>query len=131
MAPFIKTATYFSKHKHYYSVLYMHIGKGIKIIYSDSLIEIFYKLERLAAHPRERKKYAYTIIKEDMPSHHRFISEWSSEKFIAWAEHIGMNCKEFIIKILDKKQHPEQSYTSCLVFSLDKKSRYCQVRIGQ
>ena len=113
---------YFSKDKHYYSVPYRHIGKRIKIIYSDSLVEIFYKLERLAAHPRERKKYAYTTIKEHMPSHHRFISEWSSEKFIAWAEHIGMNCKEYIIKILDKKQHPEQSYKSCLgVLHLTKK----------
>ena len=30
-----------------------------------------------------------------MPSHHRFISEWSSEKFIAWAGHIGENCKVY------------------------------------
>ena len=113
---------YFSKDKHYYSVPYQHIGKRIKIIYSDSLVEIFYKLERLAAHPRERKKYAYTTIKEHMPSHHQFISEWSSEKFITWAGHIGTNCKEYIIKILDKKQHPEQSYKSCLgVLHLTKK----------
>ncbi len=105
---------YFSKDKHYYSVPYQHIGKRIKIIYSDSLVEIFHKLERLAAHPRESKKYAYTTIKEHMPSHHRFISEWSSEKFITWASHIGGNCKGYITGILDKKQHPEQSYKSCL-----------------
>jgi transposase len=113
---------YFSKDKHYYSVPYQHIGKRIKIIYSDSLVEIFHKLERLAAHPREKKKYAYTTIKEHMPSHHRYISEWSSEKFIAWAGHIGENCKVYIVKILDKKQHPEQSYKSCLgVLHLAKK----------
>ena len=57
-----------------------------------------------------------------MPSHHRFVSEWSSGKFIAWAGHIGENCKEYIVKILDKKQHPEQSYKSCLgVLHLTKK----------
>jgi transposase len=57
-----------------------------------------------------------------MPSHHQFVSEWSSEKFITWASHIGMDCKELIIKILDKKQHPEQSYKSCLgVLHLAKK----------
>lgn len=49
-----------------------------------------------------------------MPSHHRFVSEWSSEKFIAWASHIGVHCKGYITGILDKKQHPEQSYKSCL-----------------
>lgn len=113
---------YFSKDKHYYSVPYKHIGKRIRIIYTDSFLEIFYKLERLAVHPREKKKYAYTTVKEHMPSHHRFISEWSSEKFIAWAGHIGENCKVYIIKILDKKQHPEQSYKSCLgVLHLTKK----------
>lgn len=40
---------YFSKDKHYYSVPYHNIGKRIKIIYSDSLVEIFHKLKRLAA----------------------------------------------------------------------------------
>jgi transposase len=49
-----------------------------------------------------------------MPSNHQFVSEWSSEKFIAWAANIGDACREYIIKILDKKQHPEQSYKSCL-----------------
>ncbi len=49
-----------------------------------------------------------------MPSHHRFASEWNSEKFMAWANTIGSHCKEYIMVILDKKQHPEQSYKSCL-----------------
>ncbi len=49
-----------------------------------------------------------------MPSHHRFVSEWSSEKFIDWAGHIGLHCQAMLVKILDKKQHPEQSYKSCL-----------------
>ena len=49
-----------------------------------------------------------------MPSYHRFVSEWSSEKFITWAHQIGDHCKVLIIKILDKKQHPEQSFKSCL-----------------
>ena len=30
------------------------------------------------------------------------------------ANHIGEDCKTYITKILDKKQHPEQSYKSCL-----------------
>ncbi|SDF24692.1 Transposase [Pricia antarctica] len=114
---------YLSKDKHYYSVPYQHIGKHVKIIFSNSLVEIFYKEERLAAHGREKRKYAYTTVKEHMPSHHRFISEWNSEKFIDWASNIGAHCKEYIIEILDKKQHPEQSYKSCLgILHLAKKA---------
>lgn len=105
---------YLGRDKHYYSVPYRHIGKQVKIIYTDNFVEIYHRHERLAAHTRQRQKYAYTTTPEHMPSHHRFVSEWSSEKFIAWAEHIGSSCKGYIIGILEKKQHPEQSYKSCL-----------------
>ena len=53
-------------------------------------------------------------MKEHMPSDHQFINKWSSEKFITCADPIGTNYKEYIIKKLDRKQHPEQSYKSCL-----------------
>ena len=114
---------YLSKDKHYYSVPYKHIGKRVRIVYSDSLVEIYHNQERMAVHERDKKKYGYTTTKEHMPSYHRFVSEWSSEKFIAWAGHIGEACKAYIIKILDKKQHPEQSYKSCLgILHLAKKA---------
>jgi len=113
---------YFSKDKHYYSVPYKHIGKRIRIVYSDSTIEVYYKYNRIAIHTRNRKKYDYSTINEHMASHHNFISEWSSEKFINWAGNIGANCQDYIIKILDKKQHPEQSYKSCMgILQLTKK----------
>ncbi|GAA4291183.1 hypothetical protein GCM10023163_06050 [Aestuariibaculum suncheonense] len=105
---------YFSKDKHYYSVPYEHIGKRVKVIYSESVIEIYHKNELLTFHARERQKYGYTTTKEHMPSHHRFVSEWSSEKFIDWASQIGVHCHTMIVEILDKKQHPEQCYKSCL-----------------
>lgn len=106
--------TYLNKDKHYYSVPYKHIGNKVKIIYSDTLVEIYHKQDRIAVHTRNRKKYGYTTNGEHMPSNHQFVSEWSSEKFIVWAANIGDACREYIIKILDKKQHPEQSYKSCL-----------------
>lgn len=105
---------YFNKDKHYYSVPYKYIGKRIRIVYSESTIEVYCKYHRIALHPRHRKKYAYTTNKEHMPSHHHFVSEWSSQKFISWAGSIGHDCQDYIIKILDKKQHPEQSYKSCI-----------------
>ena len=105
---------YLGKDKHYYSVPYRHIGKQVRIVYTDSFVEIYHRNERLAVHERQRQRYGYTTVAEHMPSHHRFVSEWSSEKFIAWAENIGAHCKTYIMGILDKKQHPEQSYKSCL-----------------
>lgn len=113
---------YLYKDKHYYSVPYKHIGKRVKVIYSESFVEIYHLHECLATHPRDQQKYGYTTDKEHMPSHHRFVSEWNAGKFITWAGNIGDACKAYIVKILDKKQHPEQSYKSCLgVLHLAKK----------
>ena len=105
---------YLSKDKHYYSAPYKYIGKKVRIVFSNSLVEIYYKQERIAIHTRVKSKYKYSTIEDHIPSYHRFISEWSSEKFINWGAYIGPECKYYITKILDKKQHPEQSYKSCL-----------------
>lgn len=104
---------YLSKDKHYYSVPFKYIGNKARIIYSRSLVQIYVKQKYVAEHVRNQQPYTYITNKEHMPSHHRFVSEWSSDKFIKWAAYIGENCRIYIIKILDKKQHPEQSYKSC------------------
>jgi hypothetical protein len=50
------------------------------------------------------------------------MTDWNPQRFISWAESIDKYVKEFICLILDKKQHPEQSYKSCLgILSLEKK----------
>jgi hypothetical protein len=82
----------------------------VKVVYSDSAVEICHQQELLIAHPRTKQKYGYSTINEYMPSHHRFISEWSSEKFITWPDQIGGRCKTLIISALENKQHPEQFY---------------------
>jgi transposase len=113
---------YFNKDKHYYSVPYKYIGEKIQIVYSENCVEIYLKHHRIALHTRHRKKYAYSTNKEHMPSHHNFVSEWSPEKFINWSATIGTDCQKYIVKILDKKQHPEQSYKSCMgILQLAKK----------
>lgn len=111
-----------SDDKHYYSVPFKFISKKVKIIYSKSTVEIFYKYERIALHKRLRSPYNYTTIEEHMASTHRFVSDWSAEKFIGWAESIHPDVKLFIERILEKKQHPEQAYKSCVgILSLVKK----------
>src|SRR5690554_7114667 len=57
-----------------------------------------------------------------MPSSHQFMTEWNPSRFLSWGRSIGENCEGYIMKILEKKQHPEQSYKICLgVLSLSKK----------
>ncbi len=49
-----------SRDKNYYSVPYQYIKKKIKILYTSSTVEIYYKYNRIAMHRRNYKPYVYT-----------------------------------------------------------------------
>ena len=111
-----------SADKHYYSVPYRFIGKKVKVMYSRSTVEVFYHYERIAIHARIKSPYHYTTEKDHMASTHRFVSDWTPERFLSWATGIHEDVYLYILKILDRKQHPEQAYKSCVgILSFAKK----------
>lgn len=123
--------------KHYYSVPYRFIGKKVKMLYSRHTVEVFYNHERIAIHKRIKSPYNYTTNKEHLASTHRFVSDWTPEKFLSWAESIHEDVKLYILKILNRKQHPEQAYKSCIgILSFEKKAgserlvKACQRALG-
>lgn len=103
-----------SKDKHYYSVPYSCIGKKVKLIFTRRVVEVYYNHKRIALHQRDYSPHRYTTIKTHLPSSHRFVSEWSPEKFTRWAATIGESTGEYIKQVLETKQYPEQGYKSCL-----------------
>ena len=108
--------------KHYYSVPYKYISKKVKVMYSPTKVEIYYCFEMIASHNRTKSPYNYTTVTEHLASAHRFVSEWTPDKFIAWAQAIHPDVKTLITRILEKKKHPEQGYKSCIgVLSFEKK----------
>ena len=68
--------------KHYYSVPYRFIGKKIKLLYSTSLVEMYYHYERIALHKRVKSPYSYSTDKEHLASTHRFVTDWTPERFL-------------------------------------------------
>ena len=123
--------------KHYYSVPYRFIGKKVKLMYSRHTIEVFYNYERIATHKRVMSPYNYTTDKDHLASSHRFVSEWTPERFLSWAENIHEDVRLYILKVLDRKQHPEQAYKSCVgILSFGKKAgnerliKACQRALG-
>lgn len=99
--------------KHYYSVPYEFIGKKVIILYSQYDVEIFHRYERIAFHKRNRREYWYTTVNAHMAHKNSFMTEWTPEKFIERASSVGEDTRGYIEKILEKRQHPEQSYKSC------------------
>lgn len=126
-----------SADKHYYSVPYRFIGRKVKLMYSRSTVEVFYHYERIAIHTRIISPYQYTTEKDHMASTHRFVSDWTPERFLNWATDIHEDVYLYILKILDRKQHPEQAYKSCVgILSFARKvgnerlTKACQRALG-
>lgn len=99
--------------KHYYSVPYRYIGKKVKILFTAIVVEIFFHYERIASHQREHRKYHYTTLDEHLASAHRYISDWTPEKFIEQARAVHEDLAQYINLVIEGKQHPEQAYKSC------------------
>lgn len=108
--------------KHYYSVPYRYIGKKVKILFTSLTLEVFYHYERIATHKREIRKYHYTTVDEHLASAHRYIADWTPEKFIEQARSLHEDLAEYISLVMQGKQHPEQAYKSCAgILSLARK----------
>ncbi len=99
--------------KHYYSVPFAYISKKLRVLYSKSCVEIFYKYELIATHKRIRSAHNYTTDATHMASQHQVMAEWSPDYFLAKASLISVDVAYYISQVLLKKQHPEQAYKSC------------------
>ena len=98
---------------HYYSVPYRYINRKVKIIYTSTVVEIYYQNERIAFHKRVFSRKGYTTLHEHMPSHHKWYSDWNVEYFLEWAEKTGASTKKYIDKLCSKKRHSEQVIKFC------------------
>lgn len=98
---------------HYYSVPYNYIGKKVKILYTSTHVDVYYRYTQIATHARSRIKYQYTTNARHLASQHRFITEWTPEKFLEQAREVHEDVARYIGKILELKPYPEQAYKSC------------------
>ncbi|PIV20548.1 MAG: IS21 family transposase [Deltaproteobacteria bacterium CG03_land_8_20_14_0_80_45_14] len=106
---------------HYYSVPYQLAHQQVDVRITAKTIEVFFKCQRQASHPRSYVKYGYTTLVEHMPESHRKYLEWTPTRILGWAEKTGPCTKELVKTIIESKQHPEQAYRSCLgIFRLEK-----------
>jgi len=101
---------YASIDKNYYSVPYRFIGMHTQIHASSTHIEVYYKSERIAIHPRNRNKGVYTTIKDHLSSAHRAYTDWSPAFFKKLAKKHGEAVVQFIDALISQGEYPEISY---------------------
>jgi transposase len=115
---------------HYYSVPHRYCGELIDLWFNQHTVECYFKGERIAIHLYSTIPGQQSTITHHMPKRHRKQSEQSKERFIRWAEQIGVYTHVVVKKILEEKPHLEQAYRSCLgLLSLSKK--YGEKRLEQ
>ena len=99
---------------HHYSVPFTTVQKQVEIRYGDSVVEVFYKNERIASHPRSFTKCGYTTLSSHMPPSHQKYAEWTPERMIRWAGESGEATAKAAAAIIGSKRHPEQGYKAVL-----------------
>jgi hypothetical protein len=99
--------------KHYYSVPYENIGNKVKLFYSKSRVEIYYKYKLIGSHARLKSPHNHTTDPTHMASYHQYLTDWNPGRFIAEANKIHSDVGYYIEQVILKKPHPEQAYKSC------------------
>lgn len=100
---------------HLYSVPYRLARQTVDARLTATMVEIFHRGRRVAAHRRSRVRGGCTTLPEHMPKAHRKHLEWTPSRLIRWAEReVGPQATEVVGQILKSKPHPEQGYRACL-----------------
>jgi transposase len=121
---------HFVLHGHYYSVPHKYCGELIDLWFNQHMVECYFEGERIAMHLYSNLPGKQSTIAHHMPKRHRKHTDQSKERYLRWANQIGV-CTHIVVKrILDEKSHPEQAYRSCLGL-LKLAKRYGESRLEQ
>ena len=100
--------------KHYYSVPYKYIRKKVRVAYTSAQVKVYYNYQCIAEHRRNKSPYNYTTVPDHLASKHKQYTKWNASYFLKWAASIDAVVETYIMRILEKKPHPEQAYKSCI-----------------
>ena len=95
----------------YYSAPHTLIGKQLDVNYSEYVVEMLYRGQRVASHARlNGNSRRYSTQSEHMPKGHREMAEWTPERIVRWAASVGVHTSKLIDALIERKQHPQQAF---------------------
>lgn len=106
---------------HYYSVPSKYVGQILDLRSTLHLVEIFKDSSRVASHQRS-SIYGYTTVVDHLPESQKvYRAQQKPEYYTERAKTIGPFTEKLINQVMEKKQHKEQSFRTCLgMLSLEK-----------
>lgn len=100
--------------RHYYSVPHQLLRQALWARITVRTVEIYHKGQRVAAHQRTSGNRQHSTVRDHMPAHHRYRSDWTPERIRTQAARIGPNVETFVEMVMRKRRHPEQGYRTCM-----------------
>lgn len=105
---------YLCQDKHYYSVPYRFIGKKVKVIYTRTMVFIFFNREQIAVHIRNYKQAGYSTDKEHLCSHHQHYLDRSPDYYLGLGRKQSLELYRLMEALFTQSdKHPEQLYRTC------------------
>jgi len=100
---------------YYYSAPYTLIGKQLDVNFSEYVVEILYRGQRVASHARlHGHAKHYSTLTAHMPKGHREMAEWTPERIVNWATSVGEHTGKLVNALIERKQHPQQAFRAAL-----------------
>ena len=98
---------------HCYSVPWQLFGKSVQIEWTTRTVEVYHNNLREAFHCRVPGR-GWTTRNEHMPDDHRFVASWTPQRIQGWARAIGPSVEMQCQRIMQRFEHPEHGYKSCI-----------------
>lgn len=96
-----------------YSVPYEYIKRKVDVRMTRNTVEIFFDGNRICSHRRlYGRPNQYSTNEEHMPKDHQKYIQWNGDRFIKWAEKIGVNAAMVVKAILSGYKVEQQGYKS-------------------
>jgi len=99
--------------QHHYSVPHQYVGEKLELHAGETLIQIYFKGNLIASHPRITG-FGMSTTATHMPTRHERHQKWTPARLLKWACDIGPDTQAWVQHQLDVKDHPEQAYRVCL-----------------
>ena len=100
--------------RYLYSVPYTLVHKEVDAFLTASSVQIVYRGERVASHPRLTGAKPYSTLDEHMPPAHSAMANRTPDWVRAEAAKVGMATREYVERLLSGRDHIEQGIRSCL-----------------
>jgi len=99
----------------YYSVPHQLTQQVVEILASSTLVEIFHRGTRVAAHRRSYEHPRLPITApEHRPQSHEDYGSWPPERMLSWAARFGVHVEELVRRTMGRYPRPEMGYRPVL-----------------